>query len=103
CWNIEDAPKYSWRGILLDESRHFFGKETVKSMLDWMAYYKLNHLHWHLTDAPGWRMEIKQYPKLTLVGGIGDYSNPLKPAQYYTQEDIKEIVRYAAERFITVV
>lgn len=103
CWNIQDAPRYSWRGVLLDESRHFFGKETVKNILDWMAYYKLNRFHWHLTDAPGWRFEIKQYPKLTLVGGIGDYTDSLKPAQYYTQEDIKEIVAYASERFITVI
>ncbi|TZF82594.1 beta-N-acetylhexosaminidase [Pedobacter sp. BS3] len=103
CWNISDKPLYGWRGIMLDESRHFFGKEVVKNILDWMAFYKLNRFHWHLTDEPGWRFEVKRYPKLALVGGIGDYSNPAKPAQFYTQEDIKEIVSYAAERFIEVI
>lgn len=103
CWNIEDAPRYGWRGLLLDESRHFYGKDVVKFLLDQMAYYKLNRFHWHLTDAPGWRLEIRKYPKLTLVGGIGNFSNPFAPATYYTQEDIKEIVRYAAERFIEVI
>lgn len=103
CWNIKDEPRYAWRGLLLDESRHFWGKQTVKELLDWMAFYKLNKFHWHLTDEPGWRMEIKAYPMLSLVGGIGTYSNSLTPAQYYTQEDIKEIVAYAAERFIDVI
>src|SRR5690606_22679702 len=55
CWKIKDMPLYSWRGIMLDESRHFFGMETVKQLLDWMAFYKLNRFHWHLTDTPGWR------------------------------------------------
>lgn len=100
---ITDAPLYEWRGVLLDESRHFFGKETVKNILDWMAFYKLNRFHWHLTDSPGWRMEIKGYPRLTLVGGVGSRSNADAAAQYYTQEEIKEIVRYAAERHITVI
>lgn len=103
CWDINDAPHYAWRGLMLDESRHFFGKETVKCLLDWMAFYKLNRFHWHLTDAPGWRIEIKAYPRLALVGGIGTYSNQLVPAQYYTQEDIREIVAYAKERYITVI
>ncbi|HEY0666663.1 MAG TPA: beta-N-acetylhexosaminidase [Sphingobacteriaceae bacterium] len=102
-WEITDKPALAWRGIMLDESRHFFGKETVKEMLDWMAFYKLNKFHWHLTDAPGWRLEIKKYPKLTLVGGIGNHTDSLAPAKYYTQEDIKEIVAYAAERYITVI
>ena len=100
---ITDAPRYAWRGVLLDESRHFFGKQVVKRMLDWMAFYKLNRFHWHLTDSPGWRLEIKAYPRLTLVGGVGSHSNPNEVAKYYTQEDIKEIVRYAAERHITVI
>jgi len=103
CWNIEDAPQYSWRGLMLDESRHFFGKNKVKMILDWMATYKMNHFHWHLTDGSGWRIEIKQYPKLALVGGIGNYTDPCSPAMYYTQDDIKEIVQYAAERFIVVI
>lgn len=73
CCEIEDAPRYDWRGYMLDESRHFFGKEKVKQLLDWMAYYKLNKFHWHLTDEPGWRIEIKKYPRLATVGekGIG--------------------------------
>lgn len=103
CWDIKDNPQYEWRGIMLDESRHFFGKERVKRLLDWMAIYKLNKFHWHLTDAPGWRIEIKKYPKLTYVGGIGNHSNPFTPAMYYTQEDIKEIVSYASERFIDII
>ncbi|MFT4092083.1 MAG: beta-N-acetylhexosaminidase [Niabella sp.] len=103
AWNIEDKPLYTWRGLMLDESRHFFGKATVKKLLDWMAFYKLNTFHWHLTDEPGWRIEIKQYPLLTLVGGIGNYTDKFGAAQYYTQEDIKEIVDYAAKRFITII
>lgn len=102
-WNIEDQPLYAWRGVMLDESRHFFGKDKVKQILDWMAFYKLNKFHWHLTDQPGWRIEIKKYPKLTVIGGIGTMTDSLAKAQYYTQEDIKEIVRYAAERFIDVI
>ncbi len=103
CWNITDAPLYSWRGFMLDESRYFFGKTKVKSLLDWMAFYKLNRFHWHLTDEPGWRLEIKQYPLLHLVGGIGNYSTKFAPAAYYTQEDIQEIIRYASERQIVVI
>jgi len=100
---ITDAPRFQWRGFMLDESRHFFGKEKVKHLLDWMAFYKLNRFHWHLTDANGWRIEIKKYPQLTLVGGIGNYTDSLAAAKYYTQEDIKEIVAYAQDRFITVI
>ncbi|RFS26564.1 beta-hexosaminidase [Chitinophaga silvatica] len=103
CWSITDAPLYTWRGLLLDESRFFFGKEKVKSILDWMAIYKLNRFHWHLTDAPGWRLEIKQYPLLTTVGGIGNHHDSKAPATYYTQEDIREIVVYAAQRGITII
>lgn len=88
---------------MLDESRHFFGKEKVKSLLDWMAFYKLNKFHWHLTDEPGWRVEIKKYPLLTYIGGIGNHSDPDAAPNYYTQEDIREIVKYAAERKITVI
>jgi hexosaminidase len=103
CYTITDKPKYGWRGLLLDESRHFWGKQTVKQLLDWMAFYKLNKFHWHLTDEPGWRMEIKAYPLLALTGGLGNYVDSLAPAQYYTQEDIKEIIAYAKERFIDVI
>ncbi|MEO6133609.1 MAG: beta-N-acetylhexosaminidase [Ginsengibacter sp.] len=103
CWNIQDHPRYSWRGVMLDESRHFFGIEKVKSFLDWMAFYKLNKFHWHLTDQQGWRFEIKRYPKLTLIGGIGNEGDSLAPAKYYTQEEIKEIVQYANERHISII
>lgn len=103
CYNIEDAPAYEWRGLMLDESRHFFGKEKVKQLIDWMALYKLNKFHWHLTDSPGWRIEILQYPKLAYVGGIGNHTNPHTPAKYYSQEEIKEIVKYASERQIDII
>lgn len=100
---IKNNPRYSWRGFMLDESRHFFGKEKVKQYLDLMSSLHLNVFHWHLTDEPGWRIEIKRYPKLTTVGSIGNWHNPNAVASFYTQEDIKEIVAYAAERHIMVV
>lgn len=103
CWEISDAPKHDWRGVMLDESRHFFGKQKVKSLLDWMAFYKLNKFHWHLTDEPGWRLEIKKYPLLTLIGGIGNQTDSNAAPQFYTQNDIAEIVQYAAERKIEVI
>ena len=104
CCEISDAPRYGWRGYMLDESRHFFGKEKVKQLLDYMAVYKLNKFHWHLTDESGWRIEIKQYPKLATVGGKGNWSDPNCPdVRYYTQEEIKELVAYAAARHIEVI
>ena len=69
CLSIRDQPQYAWRGFMLDEARHFFGAATVKRILDWMAFFKLNRFHWHLTDDQGWRVEIQQYPRLTEVGG----------------------------------
>lgn len=102
-WKIKDEPHYKWRGLMLDESRFFMGKEKVKSILDWMAFYKLNRFHWHLTDESGWRLEIKKYPKLALIGGIGNHNDPEKPAAYYTQKEIEEIVDYAAKRNIVVI
>lgn len=103
CWNIEDAPRYGWRGFMLDESRHFFGKEKVKQLLDFMALYKLNRFHWHLTDEPGWRIEIKKYPLLAYTGGVGNFTNQNAPPKYYTQEEIKDIILYAAERKIEII
>ncbi|GAB3902528.1 beta-N-acetylhexosaminidase [Mucilaginibacter boryungensis] len=103
CWDITDAPNYAWRGVMLDESRHFMGKEKVKQLLDWMAFYKLNHFHWHLTDEPAWRLEIKRYPKLALIGGMGSTTNKNDPAKYYTQQEVSEIINYAAERHIVVI
>lgn len=100
---IEDTPRYAWRGFMLDESRHFFGKEKVRQLLDEMAYFKLNKFHWHLTDEPGWRIEIKKYPELTRIGGKGSWSDPEAVASYYTREDIKEMVVYAALRHIEII
>lgn len=103
CWKIKDQANYGWRGLMLDESRHFFGKQHVKQLLDWMAYYKLNYFHWHLTDEPGWRLEIKAYPKLTTIGAIGNKTDSTAPPKFYTQQEIREIVRYAEARGITVI
>lgn len=112
---IHDKPKYKWRGLHLDVSRHFFTVEEVKRYIDLMALYKFNTFHWHLTDDQGWRIEIKKYPKLTEVGGyrdstmIGHFSDQPRKYEvskyggYYTQEQIKDVVAYASERFIHVV
>lgn len=113
--DIADNPRFSYRGMHLDVGRHFFNTEEVKQFLDLMALHKYNTFHWHLTEDQGWRIEIKQYPKLTEVGGfrketlVGHFSE--QPHQfdgkryggYYTQEEVKEIVAYAQERFITVI
>ncbi|SDM27413.1 family 20 glycosylhydrolase [Chryseobacterium taihuense] len=111
---INDLPKFAWRGMHLDVSRHFFTVEEVKQYIDYLAMYKLNTFHWHLTDDQGWRIEIKKYPKLTQIGSkrkqsmIGAYvdntfdGKPYGP-YFYTQEQIKEVVNYATERHITVV
>jgi len=111
---INDVPVKSYRGLMLDVSRHFFTVAEVKKVLDLMAFYKLNSFHWHLTDDQGWRIEIEQYPLLTTIGSyrnetivdknfdpfIGD---GVPHFGYYTQDDIKEIVRYAEQRFITII
>lgn len=114
CLTIEDQPKFAWRGMHLDVCRHFFTVEEVKQYIDYLAMYKLNTFHWHLTDDQGWRIEIKKYPKLTEIGSkrkesmIGAYvdntfdGKPYGP-YFYTQEQIKEVVKYAQERHITVV
>ena len=112
CLKIEDGPRYSWRGFMLDEARHFQGKDQVKRLLNIMAHYKMNVFHWHLTDDQGWRIEIKEYPRLTEIGAVRpgtSYSffnkkhNNIPHSGFYTQEDISEIVAYAAERHITIV
>ncbi|MFF4062193.1 beta-N-acetylhexosaminidase [Streptomyces sp. NPDC001668] len=110
---IQDAPRFRWRGLMLDVSRHFMPKDGVLRYLDLMAAHKLNVFHFHLTDDQGWRIEIKRYPRLTEVGSwrartkFGHRASPLweeKPhGGFYTQDDIREIVAYAAERHITVV
>lgn len=112
---IEDYPRFSWRGMHLDVCRHFMPVEDVKKYLDYMALYKFNKFHWHLTEDQGWRIEIKQYPLLTEIGAwrdetmVGHYSD--EPRTYdgkrhggfYTHEDIREIVQYAADRYIEVI
>ena len=116
CVQIEDGPRFHWRGLMLDISRHFFNKAEVKQLLDAMAEQKLNVFHWHLVDDNGWRIEIKKYPKLTQVGAwrsdVGFKLDPKKTKAYgpdgryggvYTQADIREIVAYAQARHITVV
>lgn len=105
CATIEDAPRFGWRGFMLDESRAFAGEKEVKLLLDTMAYYKLNRFHWHLTDSAGWRVEIKSYPKLTTIGGRGSEADPRGegPPQFYSQDQIREIVSYAKARHITVI
>ncbi len=110
---VEDGPRFRWRGLMLDVARHFMPKEGVLRYLDLMAAHKLNVFHFHLTDDQGWRVEIKRYPKLTGFGSwrartkFGHRASPLweeKPhGGFYTQDDIREIVAYAAERHITVV
>lgn len=102
-WKIEDQPRFEWRGFMLDESRHFFGEQKVKQILDWMAYYKLNKFHWHLTDAQGWRLAITKYPKLATIGGLGNHSDANAPAKFYTQAQIIDIVNYAAQKNIEVI
>jgi len=105
CLKISDTPRYKWRGFMLDESRSFAGEEEVKRVLDAMARYKLNQFHWHLTDSAGWRLVIDAYPKLTEVGGRGDEADPEGKgnARFYTKEQIRNIVSYAAERHIKVI
>ena len=113
--NITDYPRFKWRGLMLDVARHFFTKDEVKKYLDEMVKYKYNVLHWHLTDDEGWRIEIKSLPKLTEVGAwnvkrVGYFGtfqppSPEEPRTYggfYTQDDIKEIVQYAKDRFINI-
>ncbi|MDE5890362.1 MAG: beta-N-acetylhexosaminidase, partial [Bacteroidales bacterium] len=104
CASISDAPRFAYRGLHLDVSRHFFDTEEVKKYIDIMEVHKMNILHWHLTDDQGWRIEIKRYPRLTEVGSIRkgtvvkkDWSryDGIPYGGYYTQEEIKDVVRYA--------
>jgi len=107
CVKIEDWPRFAWRGMMLDVSRHFQGKEFIKRYLDELAMHKLNIFHWHLVDDQGWRLEIKKYPKLTSVGAWrkqpGYAENNGSYGGFYTQDDIREVVAYAAARHITIV
>ncbi len=115
--SISDSPAFSWRGMHLDVSRHFFPPEFIKKYIDLLAFYKMNVFHWHLTDDQGWRIEIKKYPELTAAGAFREDTRDLPwsydqhPVQegrpvyggFYTQEEVKEIVQYAADRFVTIV
>ena len=115
--HIVDAPRFAWRGAHLDAGRHFMPKEFVKKYIDLLAMHKLNRFHWHLTEDQGWRIEITKYPRLTDVGScrtetlVGSYvADPAKRVfdgkphcGFYTQDDVREIVAYAAERYVTVV
>ena len=119
-WNISetpfrimDYPRFSWRALMIDEARHFFGEKTIKQTIDQMALLKMNILHWHLTDDTGWRIEIKKYPRLTSIGSkrreseIGTWNSGKSDGTphegFYTQEQIRDIVQYAARRNITIV
>ncbi len=111
--HIQDYPRFNYRGMHLDVSRHFYSARFIKKYIDYLAAYKFNAFHWHLTDDQGWRIEIKKYPKLTQIGGfrngtiIGNYpgtgNDSLPYGGFYTQREIKEIVRYATERHITII
>ena len=109
---IEDQPRFKWRGMMLDVGRHFIPKDDVKRMIDAMALHKLNTFHWHLTEDQGWRIEIKKYPKLTEVGAWRASSPPYgdrnandgqRHGGFYTQEEVREVVAYAAARHITII
>ena len=105
-------PRFAWRGAMLDSARHFQSPEFIKRFIDQLALLKLNTLHWHLTDDQGWRIEIKRYPKLTEVGawrrpagaaGTDANGQPVRYGGFYTQDEIRDIVRYASERYVTIV
>lgn len=112
---IEDSPRFEWRGMHLDVCRHFFSVEFIKKYIDYLAIHKMNTFHWHLTEDQGWRIEIKKYPKLTEVSAFRNETiighNSTVPQKFdgkryggfYTQDDIRDVVKYASDRFITVV
>ena len=101
--NITDHPRFSYRGVHVDPSRHFQTVDELKKEIDVLALFKINQLHWHLTDDQGWRIEIKKYPKLTEVGATRIDGERTEYKGFYTQEEVKDIVKYAADRFITVI
>lgn len=113
CMKVDDYPRFSWRGFMLDEARHFHGKEVVKHLLDLIASLKINTFHWHLTDDQGWRIQLKKYPRLieigskrdeTQVGGrLSKKRNGVPHSGYYSQEEVQEIIDYAKNRFIKVI
>jgi len=111
--SIVDSPRFAYRGMMLDVGRHFMPASFVKEYIDFLALHKINNFHWHLTEDQGWRIEIKKYPKLTQIGACrngtiighhpGTGNDNTKDCGFYTQEQIKEIVKYAADRFITII
>ncbi|MCB0747734.1 MAG: family 20 glycosylhydrolase, partial [Ignavibacteriae bacterium] len=102
---IKDEPRFNYRGVHLDVGRHFYPKEDIKKYIDYLAMHKINKFHWHLTEDQGWRIEIKEYPKLTEIGAWrNEADSDGKPyGGFYTQEDVKEIVKYASDRFLTII
>ena len=109
---VTDAPRFTWRGMHLDCSRHFFSVDFIKKFIDLLALHNMNRFHWHLTDDQGWRIEIKKWPKLisigsqrsgTIIGTNSDIDDGIPYGGYYTQEEARDIVRYAQERHITVI
>ena len=114
CVSIHDKPLYKWRGMHLDCSRHFFSTSEVKKYIDYLAFYKLNTFHWHLTDDQGWRIEIKKYPKLTTIASQRKQTLVGRPGKnnvydgkpyggFYSQEEIKDMIAYASKRHVTIV
>ena len=112
CCEIADAPRFSYRGVMLDCCRHFWSVDEVKKVLDVMSLYKLNRLHWHLSEDQGWRIEIDKYPRLTevgafrngtMVGGDWESNDGIRYGGYYTKEQIRDIIEYASERGITII
>jgi hexosaminidase len=111
--SIEDYPRFSYRGLMLDCGRHFFQVDFIKKYIDFIALHKMNYFHWHLTEDQGWRIEIKKYPLLTKIGGCrngtiighhpGSGNDNVRDCGYYTQEQIRDIVKYAADRYITII
>ena len=100
---IRDAPAYAWRGLMLDSARHFQSPAFIRSMIDWMAMHKLNVLHWHLTDDQGWRLEIRKYPRLTSVGAWRVEPGGTRYGGFYSQDEVRDIVRFAATRHVQIV
>jgi hexosaminidase len=100
---IEDRPQYVWRGLMLDPARQFISKQGILKCLDWMSFHKLNRLHLHLTDVDGWRIQIDKHPRLTEVGAWTDLGEGMRVGGFYTRDDIRGIVSYAAERFVMVI
>ena len=103
CCEISDSPRFQWRGFHIDPCRHFLPVEEVKKQIDILSQYKINRMHWHLTDDQGWRIEIKKYPKLTEVGAWRTEFDGSVYGGFYTQDEIRDVVAYAAERCVTVV